>query len=256
MRADVIDGIVVGRAQVDALRVEAGRRFDRRVLAAVAYCFPRVHVALGQDVLLTVVTSGRMRAARSDWRSERAVFLYAAMMLMLGSGFEQDAQYAWVPQTLQQHADEPALDRIFALHTRAMEYLDEVAGAQNEKLIHALLRMRDFDLEQCKGWPPDGFASMLGQTLASLYPARAGALGAGGMQGLVACAAVTAARHDLAGQVAHALVAGLILMLGAEFDSDPALPWASRAMAQDVSAAERLRRLHAAAMDHLAQGLR
>lgn len=247
--------IVMRPAQLDAFRVVAQQRFDRRLLAAVAHSFTREFSGLGPAGLMAVVCLGRERAALQGWHSEQAVFLYLSLMLMLGAGFERDRLLPWVQAELARSAAEPALDRIFALHGTALDYLDEVAGERNEQLIKALLRLRDFDLGTCEVWAAEDAARRLAQTLSALYPAKAKRLGQPGLLALADAARLKAGQHGLSSLRALALTAGLMFLLGSDFDADPALAWVPKALTVDAEPPERERRLQRAAMDYLHQGL-
>lgn len=247
--------IVMRPAQLDAFRVAARQRLSRRLLATVAYSFPREFCSLGRSGLMAVVSLGLRRAARRGWHSEQAIFLYLSMMLMLGAGFERDKLLPWVQAELVRRAAEPALDRIFALHGAALGYLDNVAGEHNDKLLKALLRLRDFDLGACDAWATEDAGGLLAEALSVIYPAKAQRLGWPGLLGLADAARLKTARLGLPSRRALALVSGLMFMLGSDFDTDPALAWVQVALAVDAAPPEREQRLHRAAMDYLRQGL-
>ena len=199
--------LIIREPQLDAFRVAAASRFERRVLAAVAHSFPREFASVGEPGMRLLVQEGRVRAARHGWRSEQAVYLFLMLMLMLGAGFDADPLLPWVKVELARQPEAPAMDRCFALHAAALAYLDLVAGEDNEHLVKALIRLRDFDLGACDALDATEFPPELGRSLILLYPQKAEPLGPQRLAALVQAASARALQHGFVAHGAVALVA-------------------------------------------------
>jgi len=240
--------LIIRHTQLAALHDEAMHRFDQRVATALADGFAADAERLGDEGLCRVVRLGRQRAVRHGWRSEQALYLYVALMLMLGAGFDDDPLLPWVAPTLQRNARHDAAHRIFTLHATALDHLDAVAGERNEHLWRALLQLRSLDLAEFDAFDQAALWAALPQRMAVLYPAKAAAAGIDGMAAWARRVAAKAAQHGLHRPRDTALLACVTFMLGCDADADPAWPWVAAALASSRPAPQRAEALHRAAL--------
>lgn len=247
--------LIIRHSQLAALHDEAMQRFDRRVASALADGFAADAERLGEPGLCRLVRLGRQRAARHGWRSEQALYLYVALMLMLGAGFDDDPLLPWVPATLLRDARHDAAHRIFSLHAMALDHLDGVAGEGNEHLCKALLRLRALDLAEFDAFDDAALWAHLPQRITGLYPAKAAAAGADGLVAWSRRAAAKARQHGLHRSRDAALLACVTFMLGCDADADPAWPWVAEALASSRPAPQRAELLHRAALAQIDQSL-
>jgi len=247
--------LTIRTAQLDVFRAQAADRFDRRMLAALARTFPRDHARLGDAPLLALARDGRARAARQGWRSEQSVYLFLALALMFGIGFDSDPQLPWLQQALVDEPGAHPVARLFELHARALDQLDAVEGEHNEHLIKALVRHRALDLARFETDEDGTRDALIAVTLADMHPRKAAVLGEAGLRATARAAGAQARAHGLHGARAQGLVALLRFMLGHQFDDDPAHPWVGRALAMPGPEAVRVQVLHEAALGLLAHGL-
>lgn len=204
---------------------------------------------------MAVVQLGRQRAARHGWRSEQTVYLYLSLMLMLGSGFESDPLLPWTARALQREPRRDAVPRMFALHAEALDRLDEIVGERNEHLCKALLRLRGLDLAGFDTPDLGAGAATLRQCMADLYPQKASAAGADGLEAWAALALARARQHGLQRPRDVALLAGLMFMMGCEVDTDPAWPWVAAALAMPLPGPQRAALLHQSALAQIERSL-
>lgn len=248
--------LVFSEAQMEAFREAAVVRSEQRLLTALADAFPGDFKRLGADGLLTVIRLGVVRAAAYDFDTEQQIYLYLTLMLMLGSFFDEDPQLPWVQARLTATAAMSPLQRIMAVHDTTMAYLDRMAGAENQHLIRALVRVRDFDLQGFERMETASFPFRCISMLAGLFPEKANLQGEAAMQKIYGLARQAALRHGIVSQSGIGLFTGLMFMLGAGFELDPQFPWVAPVLAdarQNPAAA--IQALHQQALSHLRHGL-
>lgn len=89
--------LVMRASQMQAFEKIAVQRFEEGLLEHVRTFFPEHAAALGETALRRVLRYGLQRAESRGLRSERGVYLYLALMFLLGSGFEDDPQLRMLP---------------------------------------------------------------------------------------------------------------------------------------------------------------
>jgi hypothetical protein len=224
------------------------------MLGYLAESFPKQAGLLGPAQMRRVISLGRERAVHYGHQTEREIYFFLTLMLMLGSWFDEDPQLPWAAACLIDRSILHAPARLNRLHNETMVYLDRVAGENNEHLVKALLRIREFDPASAAGISPKQFEDEMVRTLARFYPQKAAHQGEEATRAVVRNAAVLAQRHALSGQKDVCLLAGLAFMLGSGFHRDPQFPWAQEALAPGRPANPGL--LQAQALVFLEHGLK
>jgi hypothetical protein len=205
--------------------------------------------------MLSVVRFGSIRAVRQGFETEQQIYLFLTLMVMLGSFFDEDPQLPWVQNQLVEMASFAPFPRIMALHDRAMDYLDRLAGTENQHLIKALLRFRDFDLADFDTCPAQDFSAQLVSTLNRLFPEKAALQGEQSLIDLFATAQLSAADHFIETQSGIGLFAGLMFMLGSGFEKDPRFPWVAKTFDEKRDSSGIVNELHRQAMAFLQHSL-
>ena len=183
------------------------------------------------------------------------MFLYLTLILMLGASFDEDPQLPWAAARLADSSNPNPPARLDELHEFAGTYLDRVAGENNEHLIQALLRIRDFDPGSMASVPSANLEDEVVTALARLYPQKFAYQGEFPTRSATRHGAALAKHYGFSGGRAVCLFAGLAFMLGWGFDHDPQFPWVAEALGTAGEAAG-LDRLHGSAMKYLEQGLK
>ena len=245
--------LVIRDAQFRAFEESVLDQFEERMLGYLAESFPKQSALLGPDRMRGIIALGRQRSARYELLTERDIYLYLTLMLMLGSWFDEDPQLPWCAARLTARSILHPPARLNQLHSETMDYLDRVAGEDNEHLIRALLRIRAFDPASADGIPADVFEEEMVKTLSGFYPQKAAHQGAEATRLVVRNAAAVAGRAGLASQRSVCLLAGLAFMLGSGFHRDPQFPWAQDALPPEGRA--NLDALQSGAMQFLEHGL-
>ena len=238
----------IRKDQLERLSMLPRRSVERR-LGALCFEFHEPECrALGEEQLREVVREGIRRAEAHGFRSERQVAFYLGLMFQLGSGFDQDPQFPWAEDQLDDPSIGDADARIQAVWSAAMHFLDQSGGTENEHLLAALERIRSFDVATAPAASEPDFERNLGDLLRHFHPEKWDRQGEAATARLIKEGLVLVARHGLE-DPGPAVFILCMFVFGSGFDRDPLHPWATDALGDTAgSGAERPRRLHEAAM--------
>jgi hypothetical protein len=262
--------LVIRKSQMKVFEQVAVQRFEAGLLDHLRTFFPEQAAALGTAQLGKVVRYGLQRAESRGLRTERGLYLYLALMFMLGSAFDEDPQLAWMPP-LQPPAPpplpaeepqqatppveaaptpatvpppeetEPAPPpetpdtRIVPLYEQAMAFLDRTAGPDNEFLRHTLSVLRHPQVfEGLPTAPSFGHRVLL--LLQTLAPEKYKALGDGALRALVRSGYEAAKYHGVTTESGMMNYLALAFVLGSGFDRDPLYPWAAAVLSDPTLA--------------------
>jgi len=210
--------LVIRHEQMDAFRERAEAECLVTLEELLRESFPLDASRLTGDELRAVVRLGMERSRAHGGVATRDMYLFLAVMFMLGSGFDEDPQLPWAQDLFRQ--GEP----IARVHAEALTYLDAVAGEENEHLIKALVRARGLELPLLPQADAPDFESRMLAWLRSVYPTKFEAQGEAATLDVLSLARALAAQHALPGS-GTALLALLAFLLGTSFDRDPLHPW-------------------------------
>jgi len=241
------------RAQLEAFAQDALIDFHERVRESVRESFPLHAEMLGDRGIDAMLDRALACAASHGIRHARGVEQVLYLMLLLGSGFDEDPQLPWATAILADHSEPPGV-RADRLYAEALAFLDRVAGPRGEHIIRALRRAADARYELIPASPAAGREDATAARLTELFPQKCEELGVMGVRRLVGDAATRAAHQGVVGERGVTLVATMMLLLGSGFDADPQLPWVTEilrdAPGNEAAAVERLL---AAARAHLSR---
>ncbi len=257
--------LVMRASQMQAFEKIAVQRFEEGLLDHVHTFFPEHAAALGETALRRVLRYGLQRAESRGLRGERGVYLYLALMFLLGSGFEDDPQLRVLPvlQTAPVPAEPqvqaaaetgnstasaslstsslstssgpaPAVaesgletpdQRIEIIYGQASALLDRIAGPEQMPLPPMLNVWRQPQVYEGLSGPSIGHRLLL--LLQMLAPEKYRALGEEALRGLVRLGYENARRQGLSTEPGLMHYVALMFMLGSGFDRDPLYPWAA-----------------------------
>ncbi|MER2529055.1 MAG: hypothetical protein ABTR07_14105 [Candidatus Competibacter denitrificans] len=265
--------LVMRDTQVQAFEKVAVDHFQQALLAHVRTFFPRHAEVLGPAQLARVIHHALQKTARRNLKTERAVFLYTGLLLMLGSEFDKDPQLPWAiwrPEPVpsgeaageaekEQVIDQKSPDvRIEGLYSQAMKFLDRAVGAENQFLqrtVDALCQARIFD--EVPSAPSFGHRLLL--LLQMLGPERYRVIGEGPLRELVRHGYESAKRYGMVSEREIMHYMALAFVLGSGFVRDPLYPWAGSVLSSptktDGAAKGRGAALWQAALEHLSRCL-
>ena len=241
--------LVMRASQMQAFEKIAVQRFEEGLLEHVRTFFPEHAAALGETALRRVLRYGLQRAESRGLRGERGVYLYVALMFLLGSGFEDDPQLRALPvlQMAPMPAEPPAQaaaetgsgpvpdvaesgpetpdQRIETIYQQASVLLDRIAGPEQTPLPLMLNVWRQPQVYEGLSGPSIGHRLLL--LLQMLAPEKYRALGEEALRGLVRLGYENAKRQGLTTEPGLMHYVALMFMLGSSFDHDPLYPWAA-----------------------------
>lgn len=236
----------IRQTQWDRLEELALRRAPARLARYFAETFPERAEQLAPDLFERAVAAGIDRAMAHGLKSERDVCLYVTLMFMLGGGFDEDPLLPWAHQILTSGQD--ARIRTFRLGQRARAFLDDAEGKRDEHLKSALRRLVHDSLDElCPQVDAEPVIYVI-ERLRDFHPRACAVIGDEALERGALAAVERSERIGLATARGAALYAGMMLMLGSGFETDPLVPWAS-AMLERVTAlgaADRAVALHTA----------
>lgn len=245
--------LTISRSQFDALSAAMAQRFEDELLGKMETVFPRETERLGDDGMRAVVRLGMARARDHAFSVDQDVFAFVALTFMLGGLFDEDPQLPWAAEALNLSGSSEVRARV--LYARAMQHLDAVAGAMNERLIKALVRLRDAPLGLLDDVQPEALQDEILSVLARVYPEKVAAQGDDATRVVIAGAISLAADQGMALNSGSLLFAALALMCGAGFAHDPQVPWVAEILASDAAADIKLTQLYEEALDFIEFGL-
>ncbi len=250
--------LVIRKSQMKVFEQVAAQRFEAGLLDHLRTFFPEHAAALGATQLGRVVRYGMQRAESRGLQTERGLYLYLALMFMLGSAFDEDPQLTWMPplqppapppteepqqpESQMEAAPAPATvpppeetepapppetpdTRIVPLYEQAMTFLDRTVGPDNEFLrqtLNVLRHPRVF--EGLPAAPSFGHRVLL--LLQTLAPEKYKALGEGALRALVRSGYEAVKHHGVTTESGMMNYLALVFVLGSGFDRDPLYPWA------------------------------
>ena len=264
--------LIIRKSQIDAFEKIAVRRFEDGLLDHLKTFFPTHATTLGEKQLGRVIRYGLQRAESRNLQTERGVYLYLALMFMLGSWFEDDPQLPWAtapepvtPPTVNdgetaepapppETAPESPDAQIERVYGEAMTFLDQTAGPDNGLLQQTLDRLRQPQVFDGLPTAPS-FGHRLLLLLQMLSPEKYQALGEEPLRALIRSGYEAAKRQGFTTEPGMMNYISLAYVLGIGFDRDPIYPWAAATLSDPALAnpAQRSTALRETALAHLAQ---
>lgn len=257
--------LVMRKSQMEAFENLAARRFEAGLSDHVRAFFPHHAAALGDAQLQKVLRYGLQRAESRGLKTERGVYLYIALMFLLGSRFDQDPQLPWAARAVELEQPAPATPevlptdgaavptepaqtaagadagvadetpketadaRIERVYAEAMAFLDQTVGPDNELMRQSLSVLRQPQVfEGLPAAPSFGHRLLL--LLQMLAPEKYRVLGEDLLRNLVRHGYENAKRHGIVAEHGIMNFVALAFLLGSGFDRDPLYPWTAAAL--------------------------
>ena len=272
--------LIIRKSQMAAFEKIAVRRFEDGLLDHLRTFFPEHVATLGEKQLGRVMRYGLQRAESRNLQTERGVYLYLALMFMLGSLFDEDPQLPWAatpepvtpPAATAGETAEPTLApedgaepppveppespdaHIERIYGEAMVFLDQTAGPDNGYLLQTLNLLRQPQVFDGLPTAPS-FGHRLLLLLQMLAPAKYQVLGDEPLRALVRTGYEAAKRHGFTTELSMMNYITLAYVLGIGFDRDPVYPWAAATLSDPalINPAQRSAALRETALTHLAK---
>jgi hypothetical protein len=129
----------ISGSQLSALSVSAWKSYERRASDELLNIFPGKARYLGGFGVRKVVRAGIDRACRYGIKNQDEVFLYTALMLVLGGGFDEDPLIPWASAILKSPSSGGI--KMKHLYKASTVYVDAVSGKGGVFLSNALVKL-------------------------------------------------------------------------------------------------------------------
>lgn len=211
----------IRKEQYEELGKVTLKRFEDEMVEHLQKFFPKYHEIYGEPLIRKVIQCGTEHAEIYGFLTKRDTPLFIDLMLLLGSHFDQDPQYPWATEILKDQSVENPIEKADKLYDRALKYLDEAAGKENEYLGRALLRIREIPFQD---YSKGSVASLLQE----IWPQKYKVLGGLILNALIENGNQSAREHDMTSKQGEAVMTVLKYLLGSSFDKDPQFTWANK----------------------------
>ena len=242
--------LTIRQEQYGVIEENGLRRFEDDMLIHVGEFFPKHLETSGETRVRRVIQRSVDLAQSLGTVAERDVGLILDLMLLLGHGFSEDFQLATLTSLLddEREYEMGRRERLCACHEASLEWLDAVAGVNDEHLQSARTALTYWCSGAASVAGPNGVVGALQE----LYPEKVAALPEGALAEIISSGARRASVYGL-NEAATALFLGGMLVWGSGFDRDPLFPWVDAVFLpeQPVAAAERSARFVQACADYL-----
>jgi len=220
----------IRKEQNEELGKIALKRFEDSMVEHIKEFFPKYYEIHEEPLIRKVILYAVDRAESYDLITERDVCLYINLVFLLGSNFDTDPQLPWAAETLNDETITDSVTRIDTLYDKAMEYLDHVAGVDNEYLGRALLRIREIYGRELTQPPVENLENHVAMRLKEVWPHKYRRAGEQTINSLVRHGIASAKQYNITGQHGLTVYIELMFMLGSGFDKDPQFPWAAKVL--------------------------
>jgi hypothetical protein len=220
----------IRKEQYEELGKVSLKRFEDSMVEHIKEYFPKCFEIHKEPLIRKVILYAVDRAESYGLITERDVCLYINLVFLLGSNFDTDPQMPWAAAILNDETITDSVIRIDKLHDKGMEYLDQVAGVENEYLGRALLKVREISIEDFAKIPTGNAGDIAATQLQKIWRRKRQQMGETILARLIRDGIESAKGHNLTSERGVVLYTVLMFFLGSGFDKDPQFPWAENVL--------------------------
>lgn len=236
--------------QIETFESARADHFKSRTVQHLKESFPRHCAVLKEEGLLEVIHYGIKRAETYGLTHQSEVRLFIDLTLIFGRCFDTDLQLPWAAEILTDADLTDQLVKAQRLYAAAMDYLDRVAGPDNELIDAALHKALNEPVEMATG-DVSRFQSAMLIKLEQLWSVKYDDMGEETARQLIKLGISAARRYGLKTESGVLIYIVMMYLLGVGFDRDPLFAWAApilndKALDRD----DKAKQLHAAAINH------
>lgn len=245
--------LVIRRSQLNALGNVPLREYETQLVHHFARFYPRECRLAGSLQVQKLVSMGIQRALGHGYVAQREASLYINLMIILGCDFDLDPQIPWAARQIDDKGIHGRFRRIQKVHQSAVRYLDRAVGENNNHIVRAMIRLRDYQLTEAPRSSGSQLSGELAKLLAWFYPEKYNCQGAEAMKQLIAHAGRSAETFGMTSSRGLTVYTSLAFMLGSGFASDPMYHWAGQVLLDErlPSESARVDELHREAIAYL-----
>jgi len=217
----------IRKTQYEELGKVTLKQFEDEMVSHLKKFFPKYYEIYSEPLIRQVIQYGIERAKIYGFLTKRDTPLYIDLMLLLGSHFDEDGQYPWSRQILSDKAIEDPIAKADQLYDRAVKFLDEVSGKENEYLGRALLRIREISLDNYSKDAAANSQARMASLLQEIWPQKYRILGEDIVNELIESSNESTRKYEMSSEQGIVVTAVLKFLLGSGFDTDIQFPWAT-----------------------------
>jgi len=219
--------IKITNQQLERLAPSTFHNYIDKLMVHCNTNFPYLQATLGEDILRQTLAECTNKAEAQGYTQRGPVQFYIDMLIILGVDCENDLQYPWIKQTIEKNKHLSQIGQTSELYTAVIEYLEKVAGDQNQYLHNALEKIQRLTLNNL-GVERENYIENVHHLLYEIYPEKYEQIPYKNITELIK-QGTKKAYYDYGFEEAnHAtLIILLMFFLGHQFDHDPFYSWAS-----------------------------
>jgi hypothetical protein len=247
--------MIIRAKQIDTFRTTSQRSFEDQMILHLSSFSPPLFKATGEAQMREAIRLGMSKAEAYGFDRRGPVQLYLEMMLLFGSHFDNDPQYEWSAEILNDREAGTEMERAEMLYKRTMHYRESVAGPEDKFTLQALRNIRIW-ADQPLPLSRDKFIPSMLEEIQRVYPQKADYVGRDALETLIHHGGKEALAYGFATARAVALMIILMLAFGHGCGSDPLYPWIARtlndeAITDPAARAKRLENKALTWLDHV-----
>jgi hypothetical protein len=249
--------LTIRREQFDAFARAPRIQFENRLITHCVVFFPDECRAMGTDRTRKLAQDAIELSTEQGFPTEREIAYFLSLIFSLGVEFYCDPQLPWNFDPIRGSRLIDRAGTIDGIFSRAMKYLDDIAGPNNRNLVRAIVRVRNFDFAKV---PTLGarFEFDVCGLLKTVFPEKFAYQGEGVTRTIIQAAILQAGTYGIEDNQGLACYAALMFMLGSGMHKDPIYGWAGEILdaAPPSSLGEsKGQQLFLAALKHLRESL-
>lgn len=228
------------------------QRFEDKMVAHSKAFTPRLCKALGDEQLRVALRQAMKRAGNYGFTYQGPVRLYIELILLFGSHFDSDPQYATVAKVLQ--ASDDQMVRAEKIYQGILDYQKKVSGPKAIHVRKALEQLSVFAPESVT-LTAGSFEAKIMQEMNRIFPQKAEHIGQKALIKLIHEGRAVAKEYKFPPLRAEGLIIVLMFAFGHGCIDDPLYPWIKRTLNDDkiVSPAAKAERLEKKSLTWLNQ---
>ncbi|MFY0577361.1 hypothetical protein ACN28S_26290 [Cystobacter fuscus] len=208
------------------------RRFEDEMVVHSKEFTPWLCEVIGEEQLRVALRQAIARAGSYGFTYRGPIRLYVELMLLCGSAFDTDPQYAAVGECLRASGDQ--MQRAEHIYQKAGDYLDKISG-YGMRNMHKALDALSVLTQMPMTYSPREFTTIMLHEVHRVFPQKADYIGDEQLTALIYEGRAEAQKYGYHTSRGEALVVMLMFAFGHGCTNDPIYPWIARVLRDERS---------------------
>ncbi|WP_228005956.1 hypothetical protein [Xenorhabdus sp. BG5] len=192
----------------------------------VAHCnesYPYLEIKLGKDGLKLALKNAIEKAKNEGFDQRGPVQIYTDLLILFGTDFHTDPQYAWIKIILNNNSNIGQLEKTTLLYHEVTRYLSRVHGEQDENLKANIIKFQNINIEHLNvQW--NTYENNVSILLKSLFPQKYQYIEQNNIKHFIRLGIEKSNQYGIENSNHSAFITLIMFLLGHEFDQDIFLP--------------------------------